>query len=173
MAASAPARFVAHGLWRVISELQGPMQQHSRITQEQCWNEQGESGQTMGYPGSRSGIVVSHQIVNTGNRSTVHLHCIANTPHGPITQNITMVFTVTNSVTHQATMVGKGSLKFASSSILGETFRQSGHWLSGSCPAVLPPAKTETMQGPDMQALDALQKLARPLTVKAHQDASN
>ncbi len=161
MAADSSLPFVAPGLWRIVSDVQGPMNQHSRMTQEQCLNFQGGSDQETGLPGMAGGTGVTTQVINSANRSTVHLSSVVDMPNGTMTQDITQVFTVTNSVLHRATMTGQGSLKFTSSPMLDETFTQQGTWLSTACPTVLPAAKTETLQNGTLPALDALKKLSR------------
>ncbi|MHB0990432.1 MAG: hypothetical protein ACYC0M_04045 [Burkholderiales bacterium] len=153
--------FVAPGLWRIVSDVHGPMQQHSRMTKEECLNLHDGSDHETGLPGAAGGSGVTTQVINSTNRSTVHLSSIVNMPNGTMTQDVVQVFTVTNPVLHRATMTGHGSLKFTSSPIMDETFTQQGMWLSPSCPAVLPATKTETLQGSTMPALDALKSLSQ------------
>lgn len=161
MAIGSSLPFVAPGLWRIVSDVHGPMQQHSRMTKEECLNLHDGSDHETGLPDTAGGSGVTTQVINSTNRSTVHLSSIVNMPNGTMTQNIVQVFTVTNRVLHRATMTGHGSLKFTSSPIMDETFTQQGTWLSPSCPAVLPATKTETLQDGTMPALDALKKLSQ------------
>ena len=148
--------FVAPGLWQVVSDVQGPMNQRSRVTQEECWDAQSESGNwSRVLPGSShpGQFNVSHTTVNTSNRSTVHLHDTVQLPDGVMTQEITMVFSRTSSALHRATMTGKGTMTFSSAPTLKETFTQHGHWIAASCPSTLPPATTRTVRQPNLPAL--------------------
>ena len=164
---ASPSRhpFVAPGLWEVTSDIQGPMQQHSQMVQEQCWNAEGESGQAApALPGQHGRTVaMTHSVDNTGKQSTVRLHSTAQMPQGAMTQDITMVFKANGSGLRRATMTGHGSMTFTGSPLLDETFTQHGHWLAATCPAELPLPNTTVLKQSQMPALTALQNLAHKL----------
>lgn len=165
LAGASAKPFVAPGLWEIVSEVHGPMQQQSRLTQQQCWNAQGESGQQLGMPVTPAQgrlTAITHSVVNTDQHSTIHLRSAAQFPQGAMTQDITMVFTAHGTL-HPATMTGHGSMTFTSNPALDETFTQHGHWVAAVCPSVLSPAKTVELQSASMPALAALQNLARKL----------
>ena len=154
--------FVAPGLWEIVSDVQGPMQQRSQITQQACWNAQGESGEA--FPALSEGRIgqLQQSVTNTAHRSTVHLHGILPMPQaGPLVQDITMVFTRSDSALHRASMTGHGSM--SGMPVLDETFTQHGHWLAASCPAAMPPAQTRTLQAASLPGIAALQRLASQL----------
>ena len=161
-ATAAPSQqpFVAPGLWQIVSDVHGPMGQHTQLTQEQCWNAQGESNQGLvPLRGARVAGVTS-DVSNTAHRSTVKVHSTLQMPGGGVTvQDATMVFTDAYNVLRRATMTGHGSMK-STSAVLDETFTQRGHWLSAVCPATLPPAQTRTLAAANIPALTALQNLA-------------
>lgn len=154
--------FVAPGLWLIVSDVHGPMGEHSTLTQQECWNAQGSSGQALlPLQGGRQGAV-THQVVNTGHQSTVHLHTEMQLPKGTMTQDITLVFT-RGSVIRQATMTGHGGMTDTASPILDETFSQTGHWISATCPQTLPPPTRVVLQKANIPGLTALQNLARQM----------
>ncbi len=167
-AAAAGRAFVAPGLWEVIADVHGPMQQQGRLVQQQCWNADGESGQALATLGGPPGntVVVTHSVVNTGRQSTVHLHTTAQLPQGPMTQDITLVFRTAGSSLRGATMSGHGGMAFSGSPTLHETFTEHGHWLGATCPAQLPPAKSTVLQSSTLPGLAALQKLTRQLQAR-------
>lgn len=154
--------FVAPGLWQIVSDVQGPMQQRSQITQQACWNAQGESGEA--FPALSGGRVgqLRQTVSNPAHRSTVHLHGVVPMPQaGRLVQDITMVFTRSDSARRQASMTGHGSM--TGMPVLDETFTQHGHWLAASCPAAMPPAQTRTLQAASLPGIAALQRLASQL----------
>lgn len=164
LAVAAPSSlpFVAPGLWKVVSDVQGPMQQHQQITQEECWNAQGESGEALGALSGGGVGNAQSTVTNTPHRSTVHLHSILPTPQGTLVQDVTLVFTLNNSARHRATMTGHGGMT-GPNPMLNESFTQHGHWLAAACPASLPAAQTRTLQTATLPAITALQKLAAQL----------
>ncbi|MEY2343248.1 hypothetical protein AB4090_14235 [Acidithiobacillus sp. IBUN Pt1247-S3] len=161
--ASPPTKpFVAPGLWEIVTDVTGPMQQHSRRTQQECWNAEGQSGQSVGMlPGAGAGPVTSSHVVdNSDQRSTVRVHTAMQLPQGQMTQNITMVFTRGPGDLRHATMTGSGSMTWSNAPMLNETFTQHGHWIAAVCSATLPPAgKT----APQIQAMrPGAQSLLQP-----------
>ncbi|WP_407275680.1 hypothetical protein [Halothiobacillus sp. DCM-1] len=159
--------FVAPGLWRVVSDVHGPMGRHTQITQMECWNADGSSGQALlPLPGSRSGEV-THQVVNTGKQSIVRLSTQMSLLQGAMTQQVTLVFALDNSVLHRATMTGHGRMTDSVSPILNETFTQTGVWIASVCPQTLPSPTQQVLQLQNIPALNALQNLARQMQAKA------
>ena len=164
--------FVAPGLWQVVSDVQGPMGRHSQLTQQQCWTAQGTSGDALlPTQGGRSGVVTD-QVDNNARRSIVHLHTLMQMPQGAMTQDITLVFTLSDSVLHRATMTGHGSMASAAYPVLDETFTQHGHWLAATCPATLAPPTSVTLQRQNIPALTALQNLARQMQAQQPQSSA-
>jgi hypothetical protein len=166
-AAIANDPFVAPGLWRIVSDVHGPMNQHALISSEACWD--ARSG-FVAYPHNYqidtdkgAPINGTQSVRNTGNTSTVHLHDTVASPQGAITQDIVQVYSTTRSVQHRATMTGHGSLTVAGAPILDESFTQHGRWLATVCPGILPAAHTQMLAPARIPALDALQKLAQKL----------
>lgn len=161
MAGPSTTPFVAPGLWEIITDVHGPMQQHSQVTQEQCWNAQGETGQDA-LPASASGAQINglHTVENTDDRSTVHLQTISNMPQGQMRQDTIMVFSRGSGSLHHATMTGRGSMTWSKSPMLDETYTQHGRWLAAVCPSTLPPAKKTVLRRRTVPALTALQDLA-------------
>ncbi|MBN8745707.1 MAG: hypothetical protein J0I24_15645 [Thiomonas arsenitoxydans] len=154
--------FVAPGLWQIVSDVHGPMQQHQQITQEQCWNVQGESSQAFRtLSGGGLGNTQS-TVTNTAHQSTVHLHSVLPTPQGTAVQDITLVFKRDSSGIDKATMTGHGGMT-GPDPMLNDSFTQQGHWLAATCPAELPAAQTRTLQRVNIPAITALQKLATQL----------
>ncbi len=155
-------RFVAPGLWLVTADIVGSMGQRSRLTQEQCWTVQGDSGQSL-IPLPRSGQVATQtSTVHTGVHSTtVHLLAQVPMPEGTMTQDITLVFA------RGGTMKGHGRMTAPATPILDETFTEHGHRLATNCPATLPPAKLVTLSSGQIPAITALQHLARQLKAQS------
>ena len=155
VAAPVSTAFVAPGLWRIVADIQGPMGQRQRMTQDQCWDEHGGSGQATGFAGASGVATSSYQVDNAKNRSTIHIHCVINTSADRITQNIDMVFAIDPANPHRAIMTGHGSMTYSGTPILNETYSQTGYRLSATCPATLPPAKTENLQNPVIPGMAA------------------
>lgn len=155
--------FVAPGLWLIVTDTQGSMGQHTQLTQEQCWNAQGESGQNLIPMGGGRMAGTTGDVRNTPHQSIVHAHATIQMPGAGVTvQDITMVFTRGDSMLRKATMVGHGSMK-STSVVLNETFTQHGQWVSATCPSTLPPAQIHTLAAANIPALTALQHLAAQL----------
>lgn len=161
-AGAADNTFVAPGLWRIITEVHGPLEAHEVITQNECWSTQGESTEAMAQL-SRGGIgTTTNTVTNTDLQSIVHLHSILPTPQGVVMQNETMIFTRQIGGIPQATMKGHGAMS-GPSPMDNDSFVQHGHWLAASCPNHLPKTQTKILQNTQMPGMPALQKLANQL----------
>ncbi len=155
---------IAPGLWRIVSTIQGPWQQQSKLTQYECWNAQTGSLQAfLPNIGRSRNLETENTVINSPHHTTVHLHSFQNLPNGTATQNVTMIFSDNRSVLHRATMTGSGRLKFSASPELGDHFTQHGHWISATCPIKLPKANLQELQKPVIPALQKLDALAKQL----------
>jgi hypothetical protein len=155
---------IASGLWRIVSIIQGPWQQQSKMTQYECWNAQTGSLQAfLPSIGNSGNLETDNAVINSPHRTTVHLHSFQNLPNGTATQNITMIFSDNRSVLHRAIMSGSGRLTFSASPKLGDHFTQQGRWISATCPVKLPEANLQQLQKPFIPALQKLDALAKQL----------
>lgn len=164
VAAKGSALMIAPGLWRIVSDIHGPMQQHATLTQEACWNARTGSAQAfIPNVGKTKFTETENTVTNSANHTTVLIHSLQTIPNGTVTQDIKMIFSDGRSMLHRATMTGSGDLKFSATPVLDEHFTQRGRWIAADCPIVLPQATMQTVQQPEMPALQKLQALAQQL----------
>lgn len=154
--------FVAPGLWRIITEVHGPLDAHEVITQDECWSTQGESTEARAQLSGGGIGTTTNTVTNTDIQSIVHLHSILPTPQGVVEQNVTMVFKRQVNGIRQATMTGHGAMS-GPSPMDNDSFIQQGHWIAASCPNPLPKPETKILQNTHMPGMSALQKLAKQL----------